>query len=211
MLITGRLPRLGNWMFYFWISKPNNRQKVDEAMEAYAKGKWNPTTKGFIWKQKIIAFIKNSKTKFLFYITLVTNVIMVPLFFIIRDSPDLAGSLLSVIAGILFLVNIVLNFLVFGTAAAFYCDKGPENKKQRYKVELLSWGYYLIQPFMFIFIIFSVLIKIGYGDQLDKIGIKDYSVAAGNTYWNGSIVFYILQIVLIGISLLSFIKGNSGL
>ena len=194
-------------MYAYWISKPVNHQKVDVAIEAYAKGEWVPSTKGYQLKQKFIAFIKTSKLKFLFWIGVIVNVSMVPLFFIVRFNANLAGTLISVITGVIYLSLFVINFLIILGASAFYCDKGPENKTQRYKVEIFSWLYYLLQPVVFLFLIFSDVIQLGYGDELEKVGIHNYTAAAGMMYWTISMTLYMIQIGIIIILCLILLRS----
>ena len=171
------------------------------------KGNGFPVTKGYQLKQKFIAFIKTSKLKFLFWIGVIVNVSMVPLFFIVRFNANLAGTLISVITGVIYLSLFVINFLIILGASAFYCDKGPENKTQRYKVEIFSWLYYSLQPVVFLFLIFSDVIQLGYGDELEKVGIHNYTAAAGMMYWTISMTLYMIQIGIIIIFCLILLRS----
>ncbi|MBD3350796.1 MAG: hypothetical protein GF364_04840 [Candidatus Lokiarchaeota archaeon] len=150
LLITTRLPHLGTWMFYWWISKPKNKKKLEEAVNTKEEGRYVSTNRLYSLKRKIIDYLKNTQTRDLFIVTIILNSLMLIFFPIMQNKPYLAGTYFSAIVGIIWSLTLVCNILVLLVAAGFYSHKKRENKKQRVLVEVFSWTYILLFPFIFI-------------------------------------------------------------
>ncbi|MHA1714819.1 MAG: hypothetical protein ACTSXP_04190 [Promethearchaeota archaeon] len=152
-----RAPRLGSWLFYWWIKCPGNKEKVDRAIAAFSKGEYLSENKLYNLKRHVIEYFERTKYAILHYVSLITNIAMVPLYFIVRENSSLEGTYFSAIVGLLYIVALVSNLLVLLVASAFYTRKTDDNKKKAGIIEWLSWSYIGQFPFMLLSLIASVL------------------------------------------------------
>lgn len=162
--LTWRLPHLGTWMFYWWMSNPDHYRQVERAVEERAEGRYESANVWYRRKLAIFAYLKRSKTKLLFFTVFAGNAAMVVFFFVVRNVPALAGTYFSAFVGVWFLVTLVANLLLVMLAAGYYSHKHLENRPQRRVVELLSWVYVLLFPATFLSFVLSVVAEL---DLLD--------------------------------------------
>jgi acetyl esterase/lipase len=171
LIIAGKLPHLGTWMFYHWIEQPANRQKMDQAMAELAKGEYKSQDRMYNFKLTVIENIKNLgiKKHGFYYLAVGLNLLMIILFFIIRNDYSLFGSYLSAFAGWILVISTILNIAILWIAAAFYSKKSIETKKRRYLIELASWAYVILAPLVMVSYIFAWLNIMGLFGDVEKI------------------------------------------
>ena len=202
-IILLNMPKLGDVVFYRWLTKPENQTLVKEAIkEKKEEDRYSDKGKWYIRKLALISFMEKTGYKISFILGVLLNPVMLIAFFAIRPLPNFTGSIGSQILGILFVLTIIINIANIWIASAFYSRKDPENNKNRYVIEVFSWSYVLIQGFMFVFFMLGCMDILGLiGDDLREAGIT----AQGNF-----LVFYILYTVvciigtLLPIALLKF-------
>ncbi|MHA1732618.1 MAG: hypothetical protein ACTSU5_11795 [Promethearchaeota archaeon] len=173
IVLSCRLPHLGTWMFYWWVAKPKNREKLEAAVEANAKGAYRSESRLFAAKTRLFEYLRLTETRAIFLASIVLNAAMVPLFFVVRGVPALAGTGFSAFVGILYVCSLVVNVLVLLAAAGFYCQKTPENRDQKRVVELLSWLYAVLMPVVFLTFILGWISS--YEGLLDELSPSLYA------------------------------------
>lgn len=182
-----RMAHIGTWMFYRWIERPQNRALIERAKEAYVKGEYKSENRWY--NQKIALIQKLQQVKWhLFYYTLIgVNMVMIILFLVIRYSYSLAGSVFSMIAGILFVISSLGTLGMIWMASAFYCRKSIDNTKNRKILELLSWIYVLLIPIVYVpFILANVI----------RYELMDGTLAFANFLEYLHITMYIIQMIV---------------
>jgi acetyl esterase/lipase len=149
-IIALKMPHLGTWMFYAWISKPENLKKVETAIDVKEKGEYQSTDPIYSVKSKLLDSLKKSEFRFMYFAAIILNPLMVIFYFILTSNYKLGGSYFSAFAGVVFAITIIINLLMITVTAAFYCRKDPENLKNRILNELISWIYMLLLPIVFV-------------------------------------------------------------
>ncbi|MFX0100231.1 MAG: alpha/beta hydrolase family protein [Candidatus Hodarchaeota archaeon] len=157
VFLTSRLPHISSWLYAKWISKEKNKQKVEMAVQAMEKEEHVSRSKVFNLKKNFFGYLKKTNYKILFFISIACNIIMIPLYFVIRFNKSLAGTYFSEFAGIVFLISIFANILVIMVASAHYCRKNDDNKKQRKIIEMLCWNFFGMYPLIMAGMVFSVV------------------------------------------------------
>ncbi|HME55770.1 MAG TPA: hypothetical protein VKM55_26425 [Candidatus Lokiarchaeia archaeon] len=183
-----RLPALGSWIFYSWINHGDNRKKVENAVAALADGSYVPSSKAFVLKTRFHEFMIRAGYKSVFIISMVCNVAIVPLYFIIRPDIALGGTYFSEVAGDIVIIAVASTLLMLVIGAGFYCSKEPANRKQRVIVELLSWLYIIFLPLVYFTYPFGVVASVNY---FNGIPVK----IAAPLFWT-NIVSLIVQPIL---------------
>ena len=170
-LVNTRLPHLGSWMFYWWIGKAENYEKVKKAMDDLARGEYVSTNKLYSLRERLVDWVKSFMIEkgLLYWLTLGFNFYMLIVYFVITNNRALGGSGFSVFSGMVLVITIFLNISTLWSAAAFYCRKDPANKKQRYIIELLSWGYVILLPLAILSFVFGWLSLMGFTGDLEDI------------------------------------------
>jgi acetyl esterase/lipase len=158
LLFATKLPRLGTWLFYWWIRNPINRQRMEADIKKYQVDRYESSDPWYNKKIHFFTAIKRTQLKPLWIFIIAGNNGMVLFFFIIRSQYNFAGSIFSAVVGILFVIVQIANLLAIWAGSAFYCKKTMSNRKQRQIVELLSWGYMLFLPITFVMFIIGNLI-----------------------------------------------------
>ena len=159
VVIFSKLPRLGTWLFYWWITIPANRQRMDEDVRRFKLGDYESKDQ---WYNKKIAFfkaIKQTQLKPLWILVIAGNFTMIIFFIIIRSQYNFAGSYFSATIGVIFVIVQLANIFTIWTSSAYYCKKTVANQKQRQIIELFSWGYMLFLPITFVMFILGNLIR----------------------------------------------------
>lgn len=205
-LLTIRLPHLGTWMFYWWISKPENRRKVEAAVAAKAEGRYESENAIYRVKEKLFSWLKTSKFKAIHIIVIVLNLTMVVLFFTVREVADLQGTYVSAIAGVLWVITLIINFGEILLAAGFYSAKDPENNTNRRIIELFSWTYVWLFPLMLFSFVLGEIDRVGAMEELaDEIAV--YNLERLLPVF--SVIFVVQALLLIGLSVFLMIKGQA--
>ncbi len=166
-IVLGRLPHLGTWIFYWWIVKPEHREEVTRAVAAKDAGTYQSTDRLYAVKIKAFTWFKGPGKHILYWTSIGLTGAMIPLFFIVRNLPVLAGSVFSAIVGGVYIASLVVNVLVILTAAGFYCQQTPENREQKRVVEGLSWSYAILMPLVFVSFILGWVAD--YGGLIDAL------------------------------------------
>lgn len=143
---TTRLPPLSSWLFHRWIAVPANKQRVQDAVSAQAAGTYRPASTMFTRKVAFFSWLSASKFRVPLFASMVANVATIPLFYIVRYTPGLAGTVASWLAGLVELVAITSTLVSATIAAGHYCSKKRENAGQKAIIELLSFGYVIALP-----------------------------------------------------------------
>ncbi|MHA1680509.1 MAG: alpha/beta hydrolase family protein [Promethearchaeota archaeon] len=146
IFVSFRLPPMGSWMFYRWINKPKNLEKVRKAVELKETGNYCPSSAMFRKRVEFFDYLKKSNFKIVFYVALISNSLILPLYFTIRTNMALAGTYLSAIAGINLIVAIVSMIMVAIVSSGYYCSKQASNRVQKRVVEILSGSYIILLP-----------------------------------------------------------------
>jgi acetyl esterase/lipase len=167
IIISTKLPHLGDWLFYWWISIEKNKMKVGQAIADMAKGEYLSKSKLYNFKRSLFEKVKQNKFKILFLLSSILNIAMIPLFFILRSSETLPGTYFSAFAGIIYVGSLICNFLMILVASMFYCHKNYENKKQRIIIELLSWIYVILFPIILITFVLGEFTILGVSAELN--------------------------------------------
>lgn len=139
-LVILKLPRLGTWMFYWWIEKPMNRERMEEDVKRYKTGEYQTQDVWYYRKLRLLYILKKMKLKPLYIVAIVGNLAMIYWFFAGRMQLIPPGTEFSAFVGLFFVGAHIINVLTLWAGAAFYCKKDSENRK-RGLIELLSWGY----------------------------------------------------------------------
>ncbi|GAB4306613.1 MAG: hypothetical protein Kow0069_03560 [Promethearchaeota archaeon] len=166
LFFSTRLPHVGTWLYYFWISKPENRAKVEKAVETYSRGEYVPESRLYRLKVRFFEHLKATRTRSLLFSSVALNLATLAFWFVLPNVPSLAGTYLSAFAGAVFVASLVLNYLVLAAAAGYYCQKTPENANQRRVVEFLSWAYALLQPVVYVSFLLGALDLLGMSDAV---------------------------------------------
>ena len=137
-IILLNMPKLGDVVFYRWLTKPENQTLVNEAIKEKKEGdRYSDKGKWYIRKLALISFMEKTGYKVSFILGILLNPVMLIAFFAIRPLPNFSGSIGSQILGILFVLTIIINIANIWIASAFYSRKDPENNKNRYVIEVI--------------------------------------------------------------------------
>ncbi|MEX2684894.1 MAG: alpha/beta hydrolase family protein [Candidatus Sigynarchaeota archaeon] len=161
-----RLAPLSSWLFARWVRA--HPLELKAAADALATGKYEPRSKAFALKMRIIQAAKRTRFSWLHFTALGCSVASIPLYFIVRGNVSLAGSYMSWIAGLIEFVAIVSTIFSAIVAAGYYCKKNPENNAQRRLIELLSWLYIIMLPLVFFTYSLSAVASINFIDELSS-------------------------------------------
>ncbi len=147
IFIAVKLPHLGTWFYYSWLAKPANRAKIEAAIKEQAEGRYQPQSYGYRFKQGLIETNKKWGNKAIIFAALGCNLLTF-IFWIIQLVTPITA--ISQFAGVIWAVGYIASIIMVGVAAGFYCKRTDENRQNRRKIELLSWGYLLLFPLAFV-------------------------------------------------------------
>ncbi|MHA1341859.1 MAG: hypothetical protein ACTSRZ_12685 [Promethearchaeota archaeon] len=205
LMISIRLPHLGTWMFYWWASKPDNKKKLENAVKAMEEGRYESTNKLYNFKIGIFNYLKQTNAKIIHIAAMSLSIIMIPLFFIMKYTPNLSGTLFSSFVGVVWVLTIIMDFALLSIAAGYYCHKSAENHKIRLKIEIFEWLYILLLPVIYFTFILGQLYKLNaFEELLEELAGKDFSFMI--PLYQSAFVVQRLLIVLLALFLIK--KGN---
>jgi acetyl esterase/lipase len=156
-----RLPRLGTWLFYWWIEKPENHRRMEEDVERYQAGNYETQDVWYYRKLRLFYLLKKMKLRPLSLGIIVGNLAMIYFFIAAQLHEVPPGTQFSAIVGLLFVLVQIANILSVWAGTEFYCKKEGRNNHVRRAVELFSWGYMFFLPSAFIMFAGGNFIKFG--------------------------------------------------
>jgi len=170
LIISTRLPHLGTWMFYWWASKPKNKEKMKTAVKLMEEGRYESSDKLYKIKIKIIEYLKNTNAKIIQLTSIILSIVMIPLFFIMININSLSGTVFSSLIGVIWILTIIFDFILIAIGSGFYCRKTVENDKNRKIIELFEWLYIILLPILYFSFILGKLYELNaFEEILDEL------------------------------------------
>lgn len=183
--ISALLPHLGTWMWFWWLENPENKRKVEEATKQNGDGRYRSENKLYNFKIKTLNWIKVNliEKNLLYFCSVVLNLLLLVLFFIIKSNPLYASTPLSAFAGVILGLSIILNIIIIWIAAGFYSKKGIDNQKNRIIIEILSWSFVILLPLATILYVLGEIASMDLVDQLSR--------SMANTLYSSQIILFV--------------------
>lgn len=193
ILIARSFPHLGTWMFYWWVSIPKNKKKIEDAVKQYEEERYVSPSKLYRLKTQIFEFFKDKGVKLIYLICLICNLLMIPFFFIMTYNDNLAGSYFSSFVGVVWVLTMIFSFIVIAIGAGFYSHRIPENKAQRRNIAWLSGLYVLCLPLIYFSFLFGNVWKLNaFSELIEELADVDFGFLLP-TYQ----ILFVFQIALI--------------